>query len=71
MPLRESTVVTGAGRYHRVAIRTLDGVETRLTAEGCNLDDAEDVEEIPNLPQDVSSEALCKRCFRPPELVEA
>lgn len=71
MPLREATVVTGAGRYHRVGIRSQSGEpDVRLTAEGCNLDDADQVEET-TLPPDVAAEALCKRCFRPPELVEA
>lgn len=71
MPTREVILETGAGRFHRAAIRELDGVETRLTAEGCNLDDATDVREVDGLPADVASSALCERCFRPPELVEA
>lgn len=71
MPTREVILETGAGRFHRAAVRALDGVETRLTAEGCNLDDATEVREVDALPPDVDAARLCERCFRPPEIVEA
>lgn len=78
MPLREAIIRTRAGRYHLVATEvglSSSGTLARSSvkaSEGCNIDDVVGVlEEVPSLPPDVASSALCARCFRPPETVEA
>jgi hypothetical protein len=36
---------------------------TVLSAEGCNLDDSQNLEMYPELPEEVRAEYLCKRCY--------
>ena len=51
--------VPASGTYHR-AYRVGEAV---LTNESCNLDDADDLEDVGALPPDVDHKALCERCL--------